>query len=384
MKRVVEGESIEVSHMFVDDMGDPYIPAQGQSGPIVRLLDTSDGNYDLVVQKIATQNIDVSGKWEAELGVPILHLDDTKTFSITWVMYDDEGGVHSVKDYLVVEPIDNNRVTDLVVLLKNMPKLSFHLPFPYDVDKHDVSINLYHGNKPIIDSLSIEDNSVEKHVGNELTTVRCPAVSDTYNLAPHSLAVEVSYKGTLKDDLLSYNVWFVTPQVLVAARQVEAYINRANLDNVIPELEYNESDLVYYLHRGLNLLNQMPPRVTAFTGMDMRGPLLNMWVTCATYYALGAQLQAEGALAFDFGGQTTNFNVDRSPSIEAALGRVEQEIEKAQQTKTLITRAGYVSGDGSVADKYMSGAKNFGVLGITQAPTTRRRLTSMRSQIRRH
>ena len=383
MNRVVEGESLEISQTFIDGMGDPYIPAQGQTGPIVRLIDTTDGNYDLVAQKVAVQDVDISGKWNVELGVPVLHLEDTRVFDINWSLIDDEGGNHTVKDYLTVEPIDQNRVTDLVVLLNVMPKISFHLPFPYDVDKHEVKINLYHGNNPLISSLDIEDTSVETTVGNDLTTVRCPATSSAGNLTPHSLAIEVNYKGTLKSDLLTYNVWFITPQVLVASKMVQSYIDKAHLDNVIPELEYTDADLVYYLHRGLNLLNQMPPRVTAFNGMDMRGPLLNMWVTCACYYALGAQLQAEGALAFDFGGQTTNFNVDRSPSIEAALGRVEQEIERSQQTKTLITRAGYVSGDGSVADNYMSGAKNFGVLGITQSPTTRRRLTSMRSQIRR-
>tara|TARA_Y100001963_G_C6639462_1_gene380193 strand:- start:314 stop:829 length:516 start_codon:yes stop_codon:yes gene_type:complete len=171
---------------------------------------------------------------------------------------------------------------------------------------------------------------------------------------------------------------------MLACAMVESYINRARLDNVIPELEYTQQDLVYYLHRGLNLLNQMGPRITAYTGMDMRGVLLNMWVTCATYYALGAQLQAEGALAFDFGGQTTNFNVDRSPSIEAALGRVEQELERVKESKILLAKAGYISGDGSLADNYISGAKNFGVLGITNSPTTKRALSRARTPIRRY
>lgn len=382
MKRVVEGESIKFTHEFVDEMGDPYIPAEGQSGPTVELVDTTDG-YELVSRQTATPDIDISGQWEVDLGVPLLHLEDTKVFTVNWSMYDDEGSHHTVKDYLTVEPIDQNRVTDLVVLVKNLTRISFHLPFPYDADKHDIKINLYRGNDAYIDAMSIEDSSVDVHVSNEMTTVRCPAVFKELNLMPHTLAVEVEYKGTLKEDLLSYNVWFVTPQVLTAAGMVESFINRAKLDNVIPELEYTQQDLVSYLHRGLNLLNQMAPRITAWTGMDMRGVLLNMWVTCATYYALAAQLQAEGALAFDFGGQTTNFNVDRSPSIEAALGRVEQELDRVKESKALLARAGYVSGDGSRADTYMSGAQNFGVLGITQSPTTRRNLTRVRSRIHR-
>lgn len=382
MNRVVEGESLKIAQEFIDEMGDPYIPSEGQSGPVVTLVDTSDG-YELVQKAYATPDLDISGRWEVELGVPILHLEDTRVFTINWYMIDDEGSQHTVKDYLTVDPIDQNRVTDLVILVKNNTKLSFHLPFPYHQDKHDISINLYRGNEAFISDLSIEDSSVDVHVGNELTTVRCPAVFRDLNLMPHTLAVEITYKGTLKEDLLSYNVWFVTPQVLSAAGMVESYINRARLDNVIPELEYTQQDLVSYLHRGLNLLNQMNPRITAWTGMDMRGVLLNMWVTCATYYALAAQLQAEGALAFDFGGQTTNFNVDRSPSIEAALGRTEQELERVKESKTLLTRAGYVSGDGSRADRYISGAQNFGVLGITHSPVTKRHLSRARQRLHR-
>jgi hypothetical protein len=63
--------------------------------------------------------------------------------------------------------------------------------------------------------------------------------------------------------------------------------------------------------------------------------------------------------------------MDRSPSIESALGRIEGLItDRIRQSKGLITKTGLVSGDGSAGGRFMDGSRAMGVLGVTQSPTT--------------
>lgn len=371
--RVTEGQTLEVKELFVDDFNDPYIPAEGQPGPEVKILDVRGDKPELVVTKFATADPSQVGNWQVDLGVPVLDLTDVTDFQVVWSLIDEDHNTHRIKHVLQVEPSSQNRVTDILVILKpRNNKLSFSLPIPYDDSKHTGMIDLYKGNNVLIDELDMADASVTIRPGRELTRVELPAVVDNSNFEPHTLLVTITDTVTTLESTYTYKVWAITPQVMAAASLVEDHINKARLDNVIPELEYTQQDLIQYLYRGLNMFNVLPPRLTAFTGMDMKGIILNCWVTCSSYYALASQLQAEGAMAFDFSGQSVSFNVDRSPSIEAALGRIETQInDTVKPAKVLLAKAGVISGSGAQGDKYISGAQSFGLLGVSQSPTTK-------------
>lgn len=381
--RVVEGETLSIKESFLDEFDEPLQPAEGSAGPEVTLFDTR-GEKPLVVAQVTATPDAIPGHWSVDLGVPVLDLQDLTQFMVMWKFTDDEYGIHRTKHPLLVEPSAQNRITDIVIQVKPGAKLVFFLPFPYDENRHDVSISLSKGNTYLINELDIADPTVKTRAGQEMTKVTMPAVLDPKNLEPHVLTVDYDDIGSARQDTLTFKVWAVTPQVLVAASMVEDHINKARLQNVIPELEYTQQDLVLYLYRGLNMFNQLAPRITAFSGMNMQGVILHSWVTCATYYALAAQLQAEGAMAFDFAGQTVNFNVDRSPSIEAALGRIEQQIsEQVRETKKLLAKANVIQGDGSQGSRLISGAQTFGKLGITNSPVTKFSLSARTPRVRR-
>lgn len=169
----------------------------------------------------------------------------------------------------------------------------------------------------------------------------------------------------------TYNCWPSNSSILSAAKQLEDFINKAQIKNVIPELDYTQGDLMMYLSRGLSLFNSLE-QVTGFTGVNMQGYMQEAWLICSSYYALASQLQAEGALAFDFSGQTVNLNIDRTPSIESALGRIEQQIDNVvKPLKKQLKSNGVLGGDGSNGIVALNGATKRGVLGLTNAPTTR-------------
>jgi hypothetical protein len=104
----------------------------------------------------------------------------------------------------------------------------------------------------------------------------------------------------------------------------------------------------------------------------MQGPILDCWIICASYWALGAQLMAEGSLAFDFGGQGITLNVDRTPQLEAALGRIEARIQDTVVPfKKALAAQGVMSGDGSQGSGSMRNPYNLGTLSLINAATTR-------------
>jgi len=381
--RVVEGETLSIKEEFLDSMDDPLQPADGSAGPEVILYDIRGEKPAVVAQVTATPDA-MPGLWAVDLGVPVLDLKDLTTFSVVWRFVDDDLDTHTLKHPLLVEPSAQNRVTDIVIQSRTGAKINFFLPFPYNKDEHLVTMTLSKGNSYLIDQLDITDVSVKTRVGEEMTKVTMPAVLDDKNLEPHVLIVDYEHINTNRLESMTYKVWAVTPQVLMAASMIEDHINKARLQNVIPELEYTQQDILTYLHRGLMLFNQIAPRLTAFTGMNMQGVILQAWITCSTYYALSAQLQAEGAMAFDFSGQTVNLNVDRSPSIEAALGRIEGQIsDQVKETKKLLAKAGVISGDGSQGARLISGAMTFAKLGITNSPVTKYNLTARSPLVRR-
>lgn len=120
------------------------------------------------------------------------------------------------------------------------------------------------------------------------------------------------------------------------------------------------------------MFNQYPPSVTSFTGMNMQGMLLESWVICSSYVALSTQMLAEGAHAFEFSGQDVNFNVDRTPSLEAALGRIQEQIEgTVKPYKKLLGKASIEGGDGSIGAQAISAGRAFGRTSILNSPTSK-------------
>jgi hypothetical protein len=166
----------------------------------------------------------------------------------------------------------------------------------------------------------------------------------------------------------------ITPQIMLGMATLEDFLNKSRIENVIPELQYTPGDLVGYLERGLYMFNTLGNYPTYFTGLNMQGVLFDAWITCASYYALGAQIMAEGSLAFDFSGQGVSLNIDRTPSLEGALGRIESAMDsRVVPLKKQLSKQGVVGGDGSIGKGNMNKPSNIGTLGMINATTTRLR-----------
>lgn len=375
MYRVVEGKVITITEQFLDDFDDPIYPLEDNQGPKVTVIDPT--TKSIVLETRASVDANVAGQWECEVSIPDLDLSEDRIFTVVWEYLDENLATHKSRTQLTVEPNHQSRSNDLIITVKDKvpTKINFNLPFAYDTNIHTVDVAIYKNNEAVLGELDLEDPNIKTAVGTTTTNVSLEVDMKVDRFEPLSLMVSVS-RLDAQDSNIVYTMWPITPQILMATRMLEAQINKADYKQVIPELAYTSSDLVMYLYRGLAMFNQLPPRVTDFWGTNMQGSLLDAWITCSSYYALAAQLKAEGAMAFDFSGQSINLNIDRSPSEEAALGRVETQInDTIKEYKKTLGKAGYFQGDGSIGGRYLTAGHNSGVLKVTNAPTTKRRLT---------
>lgn len=367
--RVVEGNLISVEESFLDPYGQPIYPERTDLGPIVSLVDERE-NY-VYLETVAT-TAETPGHWTADLAIPIMDLLDDKHLTVVW-LYRGETGINKTKTELIVEPALDHRITDIVTIRAEDSTFDVTLPFHYNTNGDSVKFQLSVNNQIIIDGVDANTAGTEVLSNRSKScTFRIPLWAASRRLEPMALIVKHTTLQRKTPRLYTYKLWAVTPQILVAGSMVEDHIDKARARNVIPQLEYTQADIMGYLYRGLALFNQIGPRVTGFSGLNMQGTILDGWITCACYYALSAQLQAEGQMAFDFTGQVVNLNMDRTPSIEAALGRIETMIQgPVTNLKRLLSKAGITDGDGSEGGGKIDGARAMGQLGITNSPTTK-------------
>ena len=387
MDRCVEGTNLVATESFFNDYDEPATPAEDSPGPRVRLME----GKDMIAEVYATPYASEQGAWRVDMPVPMMDLTDVTTLKLLWTFKDDAGERYRATTTVTVEPAAQERTEDVIVIAGRDVHMTVVLPFPVEVGLPEIPANtakrqpaipavegdvlnfsVYRNNQPLMSMLPHTDVSVKVMQQRSRTVVRLPNVTGNPKVEPIMLMVEHVKEGMFTPAIYTFKVWNITPQVLLAANSLEQFINKARLSNVIPELEYTQSDLMEYLFRGLALFNSFAPIQTAFTGTNMQGQIMDGWLQCSAYYALGAQLQAEGAMAFDFSGAETQLNVDRTPAIEAALGRVEQALtEFVRPMKTLLGRAGVITGDGSQGGQFIDSSSQIGALSVTNSPTTR-------------
>lgn len=388
LHKCVEGVTLPIIDVILDENEQPVIPAKNSAGPKVKVYDT---DKSVIAELTATVDPQEPGAWRADIPVPKMGLTDTVELRVVWRMRSMDGETYRSTHIIQVSPQSEERTGDIIAIIPRDLYLTVVLPFAFDTGKPAtpantakglpaipgelgdmLSFSLYRNNVGLFENLSWKDDSVQLERYSNKTVARLPNAAGAAKIEPLMLIVEHTKRDAFTPTQYMFNTWVITPQVLVAAAMLEQYINKARLTNVIPELDYTQADLIAYLARGLNLFNSFPPQITAFTGTNMQGPILDGWLQCSAYYALGAQLQAEGAMAFDFSGQSVSLNVDRTPSIEAALSRVESAInDHVKPTKKLLARYGVNSGDGSQGGKFMDGSGHLGALSLTNSPTTR-------------
>lgn len=357
---IVEGQTAMLYHDFLDENDQPIVPKPGW--PKAVLID-SDKNT--IMSTLCFPDLNTPGSWNASIVVPNMGLEDKQKFAVRWRMVDNQDNKFSDRDTIVVVPAVERRASDIVVLSDDT---DFSFTLPIEFNRGDVgSYRIYLSNDPLSGEIDLNSTEVHRGVGKATFTAQVP-VGWQPTLRSYMLRVRTR---SPKKEVFTYSMWNITPSIAHAMSLVEAYLNKARVQNVIPELDYTDSDLMIYLERGLYLFNRIQ-YTTSFTGINMQGTLQDAWIICSTYYALCSQIMAEGQLAFDFSGQGVSLNVDRTPQLEAAIGRMESEInERLPQLKKQMNANGITGGDGSIGSTNMRNPWARLNLGLANTPLTR-------------
>lgn len=360
----VDGTLLNVKQDFLDDDGSPIVPKAGY--PLVKLLTLDKATISSTICSPSA----TPGTWTASLSVPNMKLEQKKEFLLLWLCITPGGSKFRVTDSVVLEPKVETRESDVVTTFGDL-SFSFVLPMVYG-PTWTGTYQIYQNNEALVDTSanSLDDPAVTVEPGVDRTVVTCPLAVPAPSLYSYVLKIDLKPAGGRPRSFI-YKLWAATPQILLAMSALDSFLNKSRVENVIPELRYNDGDLMHYLERGLYLFNTVS-QVTTFNGLNMQGVLYDAWINCSCYYALGAQLLAEGSLSFDFSGQGVSLNVDRTPQLESALGRIESYInEKLAPLKKQLYKNGTTSGDGAVGRTGINNPSNVGVLTMMNAPTTR-------------
>lgn len=360
----VDGTVLHIKQLFLDEDEQPLIAKPGY--PQARLVDSDK----VLLSSMVASPTPIPGEWEANISIPNLSLVDKQEFRINWRFMTKTGEKVKQSDLVIIEPRVESRVSDIV---RHFGDAKFTLTLPtYIADGDEATYQIYEENNPLFDTPK-DLNDPENNKVNKIDkcTFTLPLAVPRASLQSYMLRADhTPASGSMRT--YTYKVWAITPQITKAMSFIEDFLNKSKVQQIIPELEYTDGDLLSYLERGLNLFNVIGGESTAFTGTNMQGVLFDAWITCSTYYAIGAQLLAEGSLAYDFSGQGVSLSVDRTPALESALGRIEGVIDsRILPLKRTLWKQGIISGDGSVGRGGLHNSQNIGTLGVINAATTR-------------
>lgn len=354
------GTTLKVVEFFVDDFGVPLVVDEECGVPELTLYDE---NNEMVSCTQALPG-SMAGEWVADLPIPKMDIKVEQTLRCIWKFVSNTRETIKITNIINVAPSSNNRRDVSVGLFGTSDTFSFYYPAPLTTADavlfalYDKNVNLY--------VLGIADEKVKLSVRGSVTKITLPLTVPRASLVSYTCT-------TIVDGVIdACKVWAITPQIMQGIVCIEEFLNKAHIEDTITELQYTKADLLGYLERGLNMFNMLPPLPTSFNGTNMQGHLFDAWIVCSCYFALGAQLQAEGMLSFDFSGQTVNLSVDRTGQLDSALGRIETEInDRVKPYKTLLVKSGSTSGDGSIGSKSLSFGAALGKTTLINAPTTR-------------
>lgn len=362
MFRTTDASTVTVTADLLDDNDKPLMPASGY--PKVALLDKDK----TVIGEYGAAPSPTPGTWESTIILPELGVRQTQELRVRWRIKTTDGDKQQVFDTLLVDPKAERRDSDIVVLYGS-DTADFVVPYRAAATTKS-NYQIFSGNNEVlIAPVDFIDASVEVDMGVDRSVVSIPVPKIDPSLNSNLLVVKCKINNRPK--MFSYRCWIITPQIAKAMTVIEDFLNKARIENVIPELEYTDGDIIGYLERGLYMFN-MQSITTAFNGLNMQGALFEAWIICASYWALGSQLIAEGSLAFDFSGQGISLNVDRTPQLDSALGRIEARIQDTViPLKKQITQQGFRGGSGDIGNTAMLNPYAMGTLGMINAPTTR-------------
>jgi hypothetical protein len=252
-----EGQTLQCTQEFRDESGALSVMKRGY--PKARLM----MGDELITEVYPEQQQD--GSWGITVTIPELGFTEPNPVQLKWRAATTEGVMHKVTDIILVQPFSLPEIGD-VVLMHDETVLKFAVPI-HMADDFNVWLHIYKDNDAVVKGLEILPQQREKYATYTVITIDKPAIIEP-QLKSYLMVIEYSTFRKERQRLMQ-NLWIATPQILNCMNILESSLNKAKIDNIIPQLDYTQADLLQYLQRGLNLFNGYSPNLTNFNGTNI-------------------------------------------------------------------------------------------------------------------
>lgn len=194
--------------------------------------------------------------------------------------------------------------------------------------------------------------------------------------------------GTLEYKLASdplpasevHPIYPINARVAVSCNALKQYLDKAQLVEIDPSLQWYLPELVHALFEGIKHINSIGINlITYWTLQNYPTQMQQYLITAAALYALNARYIAEGFNSFNFNGLNTTLEYDRRDTIVTKIEELRAFLDTyLSQAKTTVVSSGYNIGTPPSDSPYGQGKIPMGLLGL-QGSATNNRLSRIRN-----
>jgi len=405
---VIQGQSAVFSVDLLNADGTAFITTTAPSF-VVR-----DFNGNLVTQGVGSQDTNTPSRWTASITIPPnapVTSDSTNRYTIQWSAFNattklsqistSAFSVNGAVDFNVIEldrlALERTPLVDSLAITVGQTILQLRVTLRnedgavlYDsgtLIKTDIptpilsqGYNVYTFNsKSAVATMTADGRGTPPVPSNQNTALGSPyAGVSFYPYPPPASQYQTDYLHQtqlagfsplcVQWDYVTQNgsenefhfLYVVNTKIIILVHQLRKLIDKARSQNPNIVLQYTDVDLVEYLNQGMNIVNMLGVTMTQWTLVTAPSVVREGIIMLGAFVALSAQYLAEGESAFEMSGANVNLNIDRTPYIDATIGRMCQQfidthIPRAKKL-WLRTTGGNGTGPG-------------GALGVNYGPT---------------
>ena len=272
---------------------------------------------------------------------------DNDAWTIEWIMVSSDNRQLSYKENFMVVDLSIETEEDHSIIQLVPENKSFRISNFFEMQPIEINIDIYLATDTdnVYASYSMADLkgpvSDRGHLGYYM---------DIQGLSAGDYLIIWSYRySEISDVSREYKtIRSVKPKLLKYSDQLRILIDRFNKRQSAPN-SYSDSDLIEFLNQGLAMVNNWYPVCQPYITWNTldSSPYPIYVIAAAAVYGLKSQYLLENDLAFNFSGQTTTLDYDRTGNIDAAYNSLIEWINNnLSKTKVAVTRS---AGIGSVA-----------------------------------
>jgi len=337
LSSVSPGASFVIETTFIEQDGTAFIT----NTPPTYVIRTPDDN--LVLTGTPQQDPQVPARWYSTVTIPqnVPIYDQDKKYTLSWFAVNGKNKRTNVEFFNVAPLTDFKFVeNDKVVVDGTVIKDKIYLPNHMKPDC--IGVNIRQPNGVVLFSGRVNPLPVANYFDRACYSFSVPTstVGAKYdnNGQPH--IIEWQYDINRDTQYEYHFIYIISTKLLIYMNDLRRMIDKARNEDIIPQLQFTDVDLIHCLFKAMERINTSKPIMTNYSLYTLPMALNVLLVKIAGWEALNAQLLAEGVSNFDFSGQSVSLNVDRTAAYEAMLGRLDAQIgDNLEKTKRILTRS---------------------------------------------